>query len=114
MAAGAIDATLAVHRFEGAALVAHVEGEIMIQRPVEEVFDFVAGERNEPRHNRRMDRAEKISPGAIAAGTRFRAELKAAASSAQTDVPARQPARSPPGAGDLGNLTRLLEHGDAS
>jgi hypothetical protein len=29
--------------------MAHVSGEIVIARPVEEVFDFVAGERNEPR-----------------------------------------------------------------
>ena len=76
MAAGAIDATLAAHRFEGVALVAHVEGEIMIQRPVEEVFDFVADERNEPRYNRRMVRAEKTSPGPIGLGSRCRAELE--------------------------------------
>jgi hypothetical protein len=29
--------------------MAHIEGEILIRRPVEEVFDFVADERNEPR-----------------------------------------------------------------
>ena len=28
-----------------------IEGEIVIKRPVEEVFDFVADERNEPRYN---------------------------------------------------------------
>jgi hypothetical protein len=37
--------------------VAHIEGEIIMQRPVEEVFDFVADERNEPRYNRRMVRS---------------------------------------------------------
>jgi hypothetical protein len=31
-----------------------VEGEIVINRPVEEVFDFVADERNEPRYNSRI------------------------------------------------------------
>ena len=76
MAAGEIDLTLMPPRFEGAALVAHIEGEIMIQRPVEEVFDFVADERNEPRYNRRMVLAEKVSPGAIGLGARFRAELE--------------------------------------
>jgi hypothetical protein len=33
-----------------------VEGEIDIHRPVQEVFDFVADERNEPRYNARMRR----------------------------------------------------------
>jgi len=55
-----------------------VEGEITISRPVEDVFDFVADERNEPRYNPRMVRAEQISEGPIGLGTRFRAELKAA------------------------------------
>jgi uncharacterized protein YndB with AHSA1/START domain len=52
-----------------------VEGAIVINRPVEEVFDFVADERNEPRFNPRMRRAEKISEGPIGVGTRFRAEM---------------------------------------
>ena len=42
------------------------------------MFDFVADERNEPRYNRRMVRAEKTSPGAIELGARFRAELETA------------------------------------
>lgn len=50
-----------------------IEGEIVIKRPVEEVFDFVADERNEPRYNPRMRSAELISPGPIGPGTRFRA-----------------------------------------
>jgi carbon monoxide dehydrogenase subunit G len=52
-----------------------IEGEIVINRPVEEVFDFVADERNEPRFNPRMLRADKLSPGR-SAGTRFRAEIE--------------------------------------
>jgi uncharacterized protein YndB with AHSA1/START domain len=56
--------------------VARVEGDIFISRPVEDVFDFVADERNEPRYNPRMVRAEQISSGPIGAGTRFHAELK--------------------------------------
>lgn len=51
-----------------------IEGQIVIDRPVEEVFDFVADERNEPRYNPRMRRAEQISTGAIGVGTHFRAE----------------------------------------
>lgn len=31
-----------------------IEGEIVINRPVEEVFDLVADETNEPRYNPRM------------------------------------------------------------
>lgn len=56
--------------------MARVEGEIIINRPVEEVFDFVADERNEPRYNPRLLRAEQISDGPIHVGTRFRTELK--------------------------------------
>lgn len=52
----------------------HIEGEIIINRPVETVFDFVADERNEPRYNPRMARADKVSDGPIGPGTRFRAE----------------------------------------
>jgi len=55
-----------------------VDGEIVINRPVEEVFDFVADEGNEPRYNARMRRAEKISEGPIGLGTRYRAELVSA------------------------------------
>jgi hypothetical protein len=31
--------------------MARIEGEIAINRPVDEVFDLVADERNEPRYN---------------------------------------------------------------
>jgi uncharacterized protein YndB with AHSA1/START domain len=51
-----------------------IEGELVIHRPVHEVFDFVAEERNEPRYNPRIRRAEKLSRGPIGPGTRFRAE----------------------------------------
>jgi hypothetical protein len=60
-----------------------IEGEIVIERPAEEVFDFVADERNEPRYNPRMLRVEKISPGPIGAGTRFRAETTTMRGSAE-------------------------------
>lgn len=53
----------------------HIEGEIIIDRPVQEVFDFVADERNEPRYNPRMLHAEQLSSGPIGLGTRFRAEM---------------------------------------
>jgi uncharacterized protein YndB with AHSA1/START domain len=54
--------------------MARIEGEIANNRPVDEVFDFVADERNEPRYNPRIARVEKLSSGPIGHGTRFRAE----------------------------------------
>jgi len=51
-----------------------IEGEVVIIRPVDQVFDFVADERNEPRYNSRMVRADKTSPGPIGRGSRFLAE----------------------------------------
>ncbi len=53
----------------------HIEGEIVIARPVEEVFDFVADQRNEPRYNEQMRRSEKISEGPIGLGTQYQAEV---------------------------------------
>ncbi len=50
-----------------------ITGEMMINRPVETVFDFVADERNEPLYNSQMVSAEKISSGPIGVGTRFNA-----------------------------------------
>lgn len=54
--------------------MAHIEGEIAIDRPVDEVFDFVADERNEPRYNPRIIRAQKTSSGPIGTGTTFKAQ----------------------------------------
>lgn len=53
-----------------------IEGEIVIGRLVEEVFDVVADERNEPRYNPRLLWVEKISSGPIGRGTRFWAATK--------------------------------------
>ncbi len=50
-----------------------IEGELVIKRPVDEVFDFVADERNEPRYNPRMASVELVSTGPIGVGSRFRA-----------------------------------------
>jgi hypothetical protein len=54
-----------------------IEGEIVIDRPAAEVFDVVVDERNEPSYNPRIVAAEKLSPGPIGRGTRFRAESTA-------------------------------------
>jgi hypothetical protein len=55
--------------------MARIEGEIWIGRPVEEVFDYVADQSNEPQYNPQMVRAEKITPGPIGRGTRFRSAV---------------------------------------
>jgi len=57
------------------ARAALVEGEIVIERPVEEVFDYVADERHEPNFNSRMSRVQLLTPGPIGAGSQFRTEL---------------------------------------
>jgi uncharacterized protein YndB with AHSA1/START domain len=54
---------------------AQVEGEIVIRRPVEEVFDYVADERHEPNFNSRMSRVELLTPEPIGAGARFGVEM---------------------------------------
>ncbi len=56
--------------------MAHIAGEVTIDAPVSEVFDMVADERNEPRYNPRIVRAEKVSEGPVSRGARFVAEPK--------------------------------------
>jgi Polyketide cyclase / dehydrase and lipid transport len=56
--------------------MARVSGNILIERPAEEVFDFVADQRNEPIYNPRMVQSEKITDGPIGVGTRFRATAR--------------------------------------
>ena len=55
--------------------VIHIKGDIVIDRSVEDVFDYVADERNEPTYNAQMRLAEKISDGPIGVGTQYRAEV---------------------------------------
>ena len=56
--------------------MARITGHIVIERPVEEVFDFVSDERNEPQYNPTMLSVEKVSGGPIGSGTQFRAQMK--------------------------------------
>jgi len=56
--------------------MATIQGETVIGRPIDEVFDFVADERNEPTYNPRMVRAEQVTEGPIGKGTRFAAAAK--------------------------------------
>jgi len=55
--------------------MASIEGEILIDRPVDVVFDYVADQSNEPQYNPQMMRAEKITAGPVAKGTRFRSAV---------------------------------------
>jgi Polyketide cyclase / dehydrase and lipid transport len=55
--------------------MARIEGEIVISRPVDVVFDYVADQSNEPQYNPQMVRAEKITPGPVGKGTRFRSAV---------------------------------------
>ena len=52
-----------------------IDGEIVIDRPIDAVFDYVADQSNEPQYNPRMVRAEKITPGPVGKGTRFRSAV---------------------------------------
>jgi hypothetical protein len=66
--------------------MAHIEGEIVIKRPPEELFDFVADERNEPRFNPRMIRAEMLTDEPVREGSRFRTELKTRAGTTEMTI----------------------------
>ena len=52
-----------------------IEGEIVIGRPVDVVFGYVAGQSNEPHYHPQMVRAEKITPGPAGKGTQFRSAV---------------------------------------
>lgn len=51
-----------------------IEDKIVIAAPVEQVFDIVTDERNEPRYNPRTTQARKTSQGPVGPDARFTAE----------------------------------------
>jgi hypothetical protein len=55
--------------------MAGIEGEVVIGRPVDVVFDYVADQRNEPQYNPHMIRAEKVTEGPVRQGTVFRSAV---------------------------------------
>jgi carbon monoxide dehydrogenase subunit G len=61
--------------WQGVIGMVEVRGEIVIDRPREEVFDFAIDEENEPRYNPQMRSAKKTTDGPIGVGTSFRAEM---------------------------------------
>jgi uncharacterized protein YndB with AHSA1/START domain len=56
--------------------MARISGQVTIDAPVEEVFDLVADERNEPSYNPRIVHAEKLTEGPVGRGSRFVAQPK--------------------------------------
>ncbi|GAB3445555.1 hypothetical protein GCM10027517_26700 [Phycicoccus ginsengisoli] len=64
----------------------HISGEVTIAAPVEEVFDLVADERNEPRYNPRIVDAEKLGAGPVGKGSRFTARPKGMGSRSRMTV----------------------------
>jgi hypothetical protein len=66
--------------------MAEIEGEILIGRAVEVVFDFVADQRNEPQYNPRMVRAAKITDGPVGKGTVFRSATKSLGRTAEMSI----------------------------
>jgi carbon monoxide dehydrogenase subunit G len=55
--------------------MARVHGNIDINRPIDEVFDVVTDQTNEPRYNPAMTAAHRLTGGPIGAGTRYRATV---------------------------------------
>jgi Polyketide cyclase / dehydrase and lipid transport len=55
--------------------MARVTGSIVIDRPVEEVFDAVADQTNEPCYNPSMTASRRVTDGQIGVGTHFWATI---------------------------------------
>jgi carbon monoxide dehydrogenase subunit G len=55
--------------------MARVRGSIDIDRPIDEVFDVVADQTNEPRYNPAMTASHRLDDGPIGVGTRFQATI---------------------------------------
>lgn len=83
-----------------------IKGDIIISRSVEDVFDFVADERN--RYDPRIRRAEKLTDGPIGVGTRFRSESTSMGRTVEMEIEITEydrPRR-------LGSSTQMSPHGD--
>ncbi len=52
-----------------------IGGEVIIDRPVDVVFDYVADPANEPAYNPHMVRVEKVTAGPVGPGSRFRSAV---------------------------------------
>jgi hypothetical protein len=81
-----VPANAHTHDEEARRAAMRVQGEIVIEKPIEDVFDYVADERNEPSYNRHMSRADKVSPGPIGVGTTFHSVMTRAGRRADMTV----------------------------
>ena len=66
--------------------MAKIQGSTVIARPVEDVFDFVADERNETKYNPHMVRVDKMTPGPIANGTCWSATIESRGRPVDMDI----------------------------
>jgi uncharacterized protein YndB with AHSA1/START domain len=66
--------------------VSKITGDILIDRPVEVVFDFVVDERNEPLYNPALLHSDKVTDGTVGVGTRFHATHESASRPVEMDV----------------------------
>ena len=70
-----------------------IQGSTVIARPVEEVFDFVADERNERKYNPNLVWVEKVTPGPISEGTRWAAMVESRGRQLDMDLEVTEYAR---------------------
>ena len=80
-----------------------IQGTTIVERSVEEVFDFVADELNESKYNPLMVRTEKATSGPIGVGTHWSATILARGRPVDMDIEVTEydrPHR-------LGSLTRM-------
>ncbi|BCT78001.1 hypothetical protein SCMU_38430 [Sinomonas cyclohexanicum] len=83
--------------------MAAITGSITIRRPVEEVFDFVADERNEPLYNPQMSSVEKATPGPIGVGTLWHVTMASGRGTTPFDLEVTEYSRP----SRLGSVTRM-------
>ena len=66
--------------------MAHVTGSIVIDRPVEEVFDAVADQTNEPHYNPSMTASRRVTAGPTDVGTHFLATILSRGRPMEVDI----------------------------
>ena len=66
--------------------MAHVTGSIVIDRPVEEVFDAVADQTNEPHYNPSMTASRRVTAGPTDVGTHFLATILSRGKPMEVDI----------------------------
>ena len=66
--------------------MAHIRGSIVINRPVTDVFDFVADEEHEPLFNQQMESARRTSAGPLGVGSTFHAVMNGVGGRTELDI----------------------------